>query len=134
MGEQLADGVAHFDCYDCGRSLSRRQLAEVEVPMDLDEGGYEFVPVPICPRCNLERNGHPCSHCDELHRTLEAAYKCCVGVSKTPDCPECGRRMSIGARGFDPAMGHDITWAECDACDVGWGRFTGFHGLGKREV
>lgn len=126
MSEGETGRSTYAECYDCGTSLSPPDTIRAEVPIDLDEGGYEFVPVPICPRCDLKRHGHPCDHCGELHRDLEAAARCCVGATKAPNCTECGRRMSIGARGFSEIEGHTITWAECECCPIAWGRFTGW--------
>lgn len=126
VGDSETEVEHYATCYDCDAKLSAREVVRAEVPMDMHDGGYEFVDVPICRRCQLKRHGHPCDHCGELHMDLEAAYRCCVGVTKAPDCIECGRRMKIGARGYDPLGGDSITWADCECCPVGWGRFTGW--------
>ena len=38
-------------CFDCERDVSVRSMHRHEVPIDLDEGGYELVEVPLCPGC-----------------------------------------------------------------------------------
>lgn len=117
----------YIKCYDCNRGVPYSAVERVEVPMDIEDGsGYDLVPVPVCYDCRLDMWGHECEHCGRKHMDLEAAYNCCVGATKAPDCRLCGRRMSIGAKGFGPVEGHTITWAKCECCPVGWGRFTGW--------
>jgi|GEM_PF-3678823 len=111
-------------CYDCDRELSGREAMTATVHADRPDGGYDRIDVPMCPRCHLKRHGHACDHCGELHRSIEAAMDCCVGVTKAPNCPECGRRMRITSRGFHPTFGQTITTAECECCPIGWGRYT----------
>lgn len=114
-------------CVDCGTEIRHKRATTVEVFDHNDDGlGYTTYQAPACRRCALERRGYECDHCGQLHETNRAAYECCIGDSKAPDCPECGRRMEIGAAGYGPAEGMSITWAECECCPVGWGRFTGW--------
>ena len=46
-------------------------------------------------------------------------------------CPECGELMDVGAVG-NP--GENITWQECDDCQIGWGPFTGYVELDEEEA
>ena len=113
-------------CVDCGTELRNGAGTQVMVHMDDPDGGYDRVRMPACRRCALERRGYECDHCGQLHETQRDAYECCVGDTKAPDCIECGRRMEVGASGYHPVRGPDITWAECECCPIGWGRFTGW--------
>jgi len=114
---------------DCGVEITRREATTVQCMDHHEDGGYTTYQAPACRRCALERRGVECSHCGRLHETGEVAYNCCVGESKAPDCPECGRRMGVGGAGYDPDIGMEITWAECECCPVGWGRYTGWEVL-----
>jgi len=125
MASDCADSLM-TTCVECGRELTRRAATTISVHTELPDGGYEFVPMPACSRCKLEREGIPCEECGELHRTHEAAYECCIGRTKAPDCPECGRRMAVAAAGYSAHEGQTITIAECECCPVMWGRFTGW--------
>ena len=119
-----------MSCYNCERDVYRRDIVYDEVPMDLDEGGYEMVPVPVCRDCYREWYGYDCPHCGIPHESASDARYCCERhPSEAPDCPECNRRMELGAWGYDPIEGTTATWAECEACEVGWGAYTGFHDL-----
>lgn len=128
-------------CYDCGAGLSARRMTRGVAHVEHADGaGYDRVKVPMCPHCKLKRHGIACSECGQLHRDQEAAYMCCRTPDgrlpgEAPDCKECGRRMERGAWGHGP-HGPTVEWAECEACDIGWGRFTGWHVLdeGKEEV
>lgn len=126
MSETESDREYYARCVNCDAPLSARETVEVQVHVDREGGGYDRIPMPACRRCWLDRHGVECGHCGELHRTNEAAYNCCVGKSKAPDCAECGRRMEVGAKGYGPLEGETITWAECECCPVGWGRYTGW--------
>lgn len=122
----MSSDAPYAHCVDCEAPLSAREAVKVPVHVDREDGGYDRVPMPACRRCRLKRHGHACDHCGTLHMTIEAAYHCCMGVSKAPDCPECGRRMEATAWGYDPVEGQTITCAECECCPVFWGRFTQF--------
>jgi len=98
----------------------------VAVHMDKPDGGYDRVQMPACRRCALERRGYECEHCGQAHMDPGEAYDCCIGETKAPDCPECGRRMGVEAAGYSPSGGQTITIAECECCPVMWGRFTGW--------
>jgi len=113
-------------CIDCGAEVRRAAASTVTAMSHFDDGGYETFQAPACRRCALKRRGHECEHCGELHMDIEAAMRCCVGETKAPDCPECGRRMGVGAAGYHPDHGQEITVAECECCPVMWGRFTGW--------
>lgn len=124
-----------MSCYGCGREAGRRALVQREVPIHDDEGmGYEMVPVPLCRGCVGERFGYDCPQCGLTHDEKDDARYCCQRrPGEAPDCPECGRRMERGAFGYDPATGPTVEWAECEACGIGWGKYTGWHGLDAEE-
>lgn len=120
-------------CVDCGTELRHGAGTRVMVHMDKFDGGYDRVEMPACRHCALKRRGYECEECGQLHETQHDAYECCVGTRKAPDCIECGRRMAVGAAGYHPGRGPDITWAECECCPIGWGRFTGWELLDGEE-
>lgn len=127
--------MGSITCGDCGTDLDRRSAVTREVHVDHEDGlGYDRVPMPLCPNCDLKRHGHDCTHCGRTHRSIEAAADCCVGTSKAPDCRECGRRMERGAWGYDAAGNQTIEWAECEGCGIGWGAFTGWHDLDQQPA
>lgn len=117
-------------CYECGRSFSSRHaLAMASVHVDLDEGGYERIDVPMCLDCRKERNGHDCPECGRRYLHLEDAALCCEGrkAGEAPDCPECNRRMKRVSWGYTAGGQPTCEYAVCEACDVGWGKYTGWH-------
>lgn len=125
----MASDASTTTCVDCDREITRRTATRVMVHMDKPDGGYDRVPMYACRQCALKRRGYQCDHCGEYHETLLAADECCVGQTKAPDCQACGRRMSVGAKGYGPIEGETITWAECDCCPIGWGQYTGWEQL-----
>lgn len=128
------DDAQHITCYDCERQVPHRHTRRVETPIHHDDGlGYDMIPVPVCDRCRLKRRGHACEHCGQLHADIEAADRCCVGASKAPRCPECSRRMERGSWGYGPDGGMTVDWAECEACGIGWGAWSGFHELDEED-
>ena len=124
----------HETCYECDRTFSRA-LEQREVHMDKPGGGYDVVPVPMCPECIGQTFGWDCPNCGLHHDSREDAEYCCKRrPGEAPDCPECGRRMERGAWGYSPGEGQTVDWAECEACEIGWGRFTGWHDLNEAET
>jgi hypothetical protein len=122
-------------CVECEREVGRRNLARVEVMQTLPSGGYEYVPMPMCRACRVRLHGHDCLECGTRHLDLEDAALCCEGpqAGEAPDCIECGRRMARGSWGYDPVEGPTVDWAECEACNIGWGKWTGWHDLDAEE-
>lgn len=122
----MPDEDYHATCYECDRSFSQ-PLPQREVMMDIPSGGYDMVSVPMCRDCIHDREGYPCPDCGLLHETADDAEYCCHrDPAEAPDCKECGRRMEVTAKGHDPIEGPSVTVAECEACNVGWGAFTGW--------
>lgn len=121
-------------CYDCKRRIDRRNLQPTEVPIHHDDGGYDWVPVPMCPECQGERYGWDCPICGIVHSEKENAKWCCDRhPAEAPDCIECGRRMERGSWGYSPETGHTVDWAKCEACNIGWGSYTGWHDLNESK-
>lgn len=122
-------------CYDCDREMPRRYLQTRPVIIPYDEGlGYDEVPVPLCSRCEGKRFGFDCPNCGLQHDTMDDAQYCCERrPGDAPDCKECGRRMKRGAWGFGADGERSVEWAECEGCNLGWGRFTGWHDLDDAE-
>lgn len=119
------------DCHDCGSTFLLRDMSRHRVPMDIPSAsGYEMVRVPLCYRCSRQRFGWDCPQCGCVHDTREDAKYCCQRQpGEAPDCIECGRRMERKAWGYTADGKPTVEWAECEACPIGWGRFTGWHKL-----
>ena len=127
--EELESGGYHATCFECETEFSRA-LEMREVMMDLPSGGYDMVPVPMCSRCIGERFGWDCPQCGIHHDTKEDARYCCERApGEAPDCPECGRRMERVSWGFTADGAPTCEVAECEECDVQWGKFTGWNGV-----
>lgn len=122
-------------CWDCERRMARRNLQTREVMVTHDDGlGYDMVPVPICPHCIGKRFGYDCPQCGIHHDDRESAEYCCRRrPGEAPDCPECGRRMKRTAWGYAADGEPSVECAECEACGVFWGRFTGFSDLEESD-
>lgn len=117
--------VATVSCVDCGTEIRHDRATTVRCLDHHGDGGYTEFQAPACRRCALERRGYECEDCGELHETQQAAYECCVGDTKAPDRIQCGRRMEVTAAGYSGLEGQTVTYAECECCPIGWGRFTG---------
>lgn len=46
---------------------------------------------------------------------------------EAPDCRSCGRRMRRTAWGYRADGEPTCELAECDACGMSWGKYTGWH-------
>lgn len=115
-------------CYDCGREPAIGSFARREIHIDRPDGGYDRVPVPLCPDCIGRLFGFECPRCGAHYDDRDDAQYCCRRrPGEAPDCPHCGRRMARGAWGHSPTTGPTVEWAECECCPVAWGRFTGWH-------
>ncbi len=132
---ETEDGGWKPSCYDCGFTPhDPTALGEGMVHIDREDGGYDRVPVPMCRDCRAKRHGHDCPECGETYLMLEDAAKCCdPAPGEAPDCPECGRRMERGSWGYTADGKPTVEWAECEACNIGWGKYTGFHDLDAEE-
>lgn len=128
----MSESYDRIECYGCGIDVSLRAASHIEEPIDRDDGtGYDMVPVPLCPTCAVQRHGHNCPDCGELHKFQEDALTCCPpradnGMPMGPPCRECGDRMDPGAAGVDAHGVESVSWATCEDCGLGWGPFTGF--------
>lgn len=127
-------GEYHATCFECDRTFSR-PLEQREIHMNKPEGGYDRVAVPLCPSCIGEMFGWDCPQCGIHHDTQEDARYCCERApGEAPDCIECGRRMERGSWGYHADGRPTCEWAECEACGIGWGRFTGWHYPDEEEA
>ena len=98
------------------------------------ESGYDMVPVPLCNACIGHRFGFECPNCGIHHDSKDDARYCCQRrPGEAPDCTECGRRMKRGAWGYHADGRPTVEWAECEPCNIGWGRFTGWHDLDEQD-
>lgn len=121
------DDPPTIPCYGCDREIRHRRAKKAQVMEHQESGGYTTFQAPFCDRCFHERHGYDCPQCGITHENERDARYCCRRApEEAPDCPECGRRMEVGAMGYDPMTGSSVTWAACECCPVGWGQFTGF--------
>jgi len=117
----------HRTCHECG-TVASSSLPKREIVIDLPSGGYDTVPVPLCRACIGQMFGFECPNCGIRHDSRDDARYCCQRApGEAPDCRECGRRMERGAWGSHADGRPTVEWAECEACGVSWGRFTGWH-------
>ncbi|WP_084157091.1 hypothetical protein [Haladaptatus cibarius] len=69
-----------------------------------------------------------------MHDSVEDAEYCCQRRPEdAPDCIECGRRIERGAWGTTADGTRTVEFAECEACDIGWGWFAGWHQLDQEQ-
>ncbi|WP_276257175.1 hypothetical protein [Halomontanus rarus] len=124
----MSESDHHGTCHDCEREMHRRNLQMVPVHITNPDGGYERVPMPVCPDCRGRRFGYDCPNCGLTHDDKESAQYCCQRApGDAPDCRECGRRMEKTAFGFTADGRPTCEFAQCEACDIGWGKYTGWH-------
>lgn len=118
-------------CYDCGATFATlANVARVSVHVDREDGGYDRIDVPMCRNCRKRRHGHDCPDCGQRYLLLEDAATCCSPAPReAPDCYRCGRRMERKSWGYGADGEPTVEWAECEDCELGWGRFTGWHQL-----
>lgn len=118
-------------CYDCERRVPRAYLQLRPVVFDIEgDSGYEEVPVPLCSECEGRRFGFDCPQCGLTYDEKDNARYCCERApGEAPDCPDCGRRMERVSWGYTAAGRPTCEVAECEECDVHWGKYTGWSGV-----
>lgn len=115
-------------CAECGDEYARRHLQTVPVMVDLPDGGYEDVPMPVCDHCRGRMYGYDCPHCGINYSEKEEARYCCERApGEAPDCPGCNRRMERLSWGHHADGRPTCEFAECEDCGIQWGKYTGWH-------